>query len=138
MKFLFSIFSIAVLMISCNGKSKEISAKEETNYQKSKETLEQTEQKNPTKFLMAMGDKKKNLLGQTVVKGSIMNHAKMVSFKDVDVKISFYSKTGALLEEDHETIYETIEPGSTVKFKTKLFSAKGTDSVGFKIEGAKF
>jgi hypothetical protein len=68
----------------------------------------------------------------------VFNNAKIVTYKDVDVKISFYSKTGAILEEDHETVFENIAPGKSAKFKAKMFTPKGTDSVSFKVEGAKF
>jgi hypothetical protein len=72
------------------------------------------------------------------VRGEVKNNAKIVTYKDVDIKLSFYSKTGAILEEDHETIYETIAPGATVKFKSKYFTPKGSDSVGFRVVEAKF
>ncbi len=84
------------------------------------------------------GTDKKNLVGQTVVKGKISNTAKVVSYKDVDVKLFFYSKTGALLMEDQEMVYETIAPGKTVNFKSKYFSPKGTDSIAMKVMSAKF
>ena len=135
MKLFVTVFAAAILLISCKGNS---SNKDEKNYEKSKETLEQTEQKNPTKFITVDGDKKKNLIGQTVVRGEVFNNATIVSYKDVDVKISFYSSTGAVLEEDHETVYESIAPGKSAKFKAKMFTPKGTDSVGFKIMEAKF
>ena len=35
-----------------------------------------------------------------VIRGSVTNKASVASYKDVDVKLSFYSKTGALLEAD--------------------------------------
>jgi hypothetical protein len=108
------------------------------NYEDTKMSLEQIEQKSPSKFLVAAGERKNNILGQSVVKGQIKNRAKIVSFKDIDVKISFYSKTGTLLEEDHETIYETVAPGTIKKFKSKYFTPKGTDSVAFSIAGAKY
>jgi hypothetical protein len=43
-----------------------------------------------------------------------------------------------VLEEDHETVYETIAPGASFKFKSKFFTPKGSDSVGFKVVEAKF
>jgi hypothetical protein len=137
MKNLFQFFAAIILLTACNF-GKQDAAKEEKNYEKVKETLEETEKKNPVRFIKVEGDKKKNLIGQTVVRGTITNNAKIVTFKDVDVKCSFYSKTGVVLEEDHETIYENIAPGASVKFKSKYFTPKGTDSVGFKVVEAKY
>jgi hypothetical protein len=53
------------------------------------------------------------------------------------VQLDFYSKTGALLETDKETIYETIHPGQSKSFKTKYFAPKGSDSVALKVLDAK-
>ncbi len=108
------------------------------NYEKNKISLQETEQRSPSSFILAAGEQTKNLIGQTVIKGTVTNNAKVVTFKDIDVKISFYSKTGMLLEEDHETIYEMVPPGTTKKFKSKFFTPKGADSVGFKVMTAKF
>ena len=96
-----------------------------------------TEQKNPALFITVSGRDKRNLIGQTVVKGTLTNIAKVSSFKDVDLELSFYSKTGAMLEKDKETIYETLAPGDSKNFKTKYFAPKGTDSVALKVTGAK-
>jgi hypothetical protein len=138
MRTLFSVIIASVLLFSCDFIGKDKNAKGETDYEKSKETLEQKEQKDPAKFISVDGDKKKNLIGQTVVKGEVFNNAKIVTYKDVDVKISFYSKTGTVLEEDYETVFENIAPGKSAKFKAKMFTPKGTDSVSFNVQGAKF
>lgn len=120
--------------VACNSTDKPA---EKDKYEQTKETLEETEKKNPKRFLSVSGHDKKNLVRQTVIRGTISNSAKVVSFKDIDVELTFFSKTGALLEKDHEVIYETIAPGNTASFKTKYFAPKGTDSVGLKILGAK-
>ncbi len=137
MKIFLSVFILLCFFTACNLVGSN-DAKDEKNYEKTKETLEETEKKNPTKFITVEGEKKKNLIGQTVVRAEIKNKAKIVTYKDVDVKISFYSKTGVVLEEDHETIYETIAPGASINFKSKFFTPKGSDSVGFKVVEAKF
>ena len=128
------LLSFVFAACSSNNKADE-PAKDK--YELTKETLEETEKKSPKRFLTVTGNDKKNILGQTVIKGVLTNNAKVVSYKDVDVELSFYSKTGALLEKDHEVIYETIAPGNTADFKTKYFAPKGTDSVAMKIVGAK-
>ena len=127
---------LTLAFTACNNKDK-AGEKEKDEYEQTKETLEQTEKKAPKRFLTVTGNDKKNILGQTVIKGVLTNNAKVVSYKDVDVELSFYSKTGALLEKDHEVVYETIAPGTTTNFKTKYFAPKGTDSVAMKIVGAK-
>lgn len=129
---LFSAMSLA----ACNSKDKSAD-KPKDKYEQTKETLEETEKTNPTRFLSVSGHDKRNLIGQTVIKGTLTNKAKIASFKDVEIELSFYSKTGALLEKDHEVIYETIEPGGSSDFKSKYFAPRGTDSVALKVTGAK-
>lgn len=125
-----------ILLSACNNKAKEAAAEKE-NYQKAAETLLEKEKKNPISFLTVNSHEKHNLLGQTVIKGSINNKAKVCTYKDVQLELSFFSKTGTLLEKDNETVYDNIEPGKSADFKTKYFAPKGTDSVAIKILSAK-
>ena len=125
-----------ILLSACNNKAKEAAAEKE-NYQKAAETLLEKEKKNPISFLTVNSNEKHNLLGQTVIKGIINNKAKVCTYKDVQLELSFFSKTGTLLEKDNETVYDNIEPGKSADFKTKYFAPKGTDSVAIKILSAK-
>ena len=133
--FLFPIF-ISVLF-SCNTDEAKQANDEQKSYEETKNTLLTREQKDPAKFLVVNGQDKKNLLGQTVVKGTIKNNATVATFKDVDIKLSFYSKTKALLETDKETVFEVLPAGQSKDFKTKYFAPKGTDSVALEVLAAK-
>lgn len=137
MKYIFSAIIFTIIFIACNSTEKQ-EANAQKKYEKTKADLATVEKETPLNFLVVNGGYKKNILRQSVVRATIFNNAKMVTYKDVDVKLSFYSKTGVLLEEDHETIYENVGPGESVKFKSKYFTPKGTDSVGFKIVKAAF
>ena len=132
-----ALIVLSVVFASCDGDEKAEEAKSKDKYEQTKETLEQTEKKNPKRFLTVEGSDRKNLIGQRVIKGTINNKATVASYKDIDIELSFYSETGALLEKDHEVIYETITAGNSTNFKTKYFAPKGTDSVVMKIAGAK-
>jgi len=138
MKRIPAALAIMLLALSaCSSGDKKSPDKTKDQYEQTKETLAETEKKNPQLFIVVSGHDKRNLIGQTVVKGTLSNNAKVSSFKDVDLEISFFSKTGALLEKDKETIYETLAPGDSKNFKTKYFAPKGTDSVALKVMGAK-
>lgn len=124
------------LLFSCNSESaREQAAKE--SYEASKNNLLKKEQEDPRSFLSVNGNNRKNFFGQTVVKGTISNKATIAAFKDITLKLSFYSKTKALLETDKETIYEVVDPGESKSFKTKYFAPRRTDSVALEILGAK-
>lgn len=126
---LFSMF-----LLACNSDN---AVKEKEIYNVTKNSLLKKEEKDPAAFIIVKGNSKKNIVGQTVIKGTLVNKASIATFKDVDIKLSFYSKTKALLETDKETIFEIINPGETQDFKTKYFAPKGTDSVGLQVLGAK-
>lgn len=128
---------ISFVFAACGGDEKADDKKTKDKYEQTREMLEQTEKKNPKRFLSVEGDERKNLLRQTVVKGTITNKATVASFKDIDVELSFYSETGALLLKDHEVVYKMIGPNSSESFKYKTYAPKGTDSVVMKIAGAK-
>lgn len=128
------ILMLAVL--ACKNEKKDKKFDTET-YQKVKETLAEKEQKSPGSFLVVSSHKRKNIIGQTVVLGTITNTATIAWYKDVELKLSFYSKTAVKLDEGLETVYENIGPGKTVKFKTKYFAPKGTDSVFVSVTKAK-
>ena len=136
-KLLIVLFASAFFFASCNNE-KNYNINSSDKYEKGKSSLEDIEKKAPEKFLTVSGNSRKNLLMQTVVKGKVFNNAKIVTYKDVAVKLKFYSKTGTLLEEDTDIIYETINPGGSASFKSKYFAPKGTDSVAMSITGAKF
>src|SRR6218665_2158015 len=137
MKRAFSLALICAISITA-CRDKEAQAKKTADkYEDTKLSLEEIEKQTPAKFISVAESDKKNLLRQRVVKRKVTNNAKMATFKDIDLKISFYSKTGVLLEEDQETIYETLAPGTSASFKSKYFAAKGTDSIAIKVMSAK-
>lgn len=137
MKKLLLIITSSVIIFSCNNNDSKKAQDEKKSYESTKESLQEKESKNPQNFLAVAGHDRHNLLGQTVVKGTVTNKATVASYKDVDVKLDFYSKTGTLLETDKETVYEVIAPGQSKNFKTKYFAPKGTDSVALAVTGAK-
>ncbi|HXS56207.1 MAG TPA: hypothetical protein VN726_08780 [Hanamia sp.] len=136
-KIFFVLLTPAVILFSCNSSGQKDKESEKKSYEETKETLLKKEQKSPSDFLLVTGKDRRNILGQTVVKGILTNKATVAVFKDVDLKLSFYSKTRALLETDKETIFEILQPGESKNFKTKYFAPKGTDSVALQILGAK-
>jgi hypothetical protein len=136
-KIIFYLILSSMMMVACSSGNDGKAKSEEESYQLTKEELLKKEQRSPQSFLIVSGRDQKNIVGQTVVKGNITNKASVAVFKDVSLKLSFYSQTQALLETDKETIFETFRPGESKNFKTKYFAPKGTDSVALEVLGAK-
>lgn len=135
MRMITLLLASLVLFNACKTNKKEKSF-DHNSYETVKESLAEKEKNNPKRFLMVSNRDRKNIIGQTVVIGTITNKATICWYKDVELHLSFYSKTGAKLDEGLETIYENIGPGKSVKFKTKYFTPKGTDSVAISINKA--
>ena len=91
MKYILIIPTFIFFFTACENK-KDYEINSDRNYEKGKVTLQQTEQKSPVNFLIIEGENKKNIIGQTVIKGEITNNAKIVSFKDVEIKLSFFNR----------------------------------------------
>lgn len=137
MKYPIVFLSAAVMFLSaCDTAEVKVDFAKQ-DYDQTKESLLKKETKDPLPFLRVSGSNKRNLIGQTVVKGKLINMATLAVYKDVNVELKFYSKTGSLLETDNETFYEIIHPGESKDFKTKYFAPKGTDSVALKVVAAK-
>ena len=132
-----ALIILSFVFAACGGNDKTAEDKAKDKYEQTKETLGETEKKNPKRFLTVDGSDRKNLMRQTVIKGAITNNATVASFKDIDVELIFYSQTGALLLKDHEVIYKVIGPNSSETFKYKTYAPKGSDSVAMKIVSAK-
>lgn len=129
---------VLIFFVSCNNTVGDSAKdKEKASYELTKKALLEKEQRNPSMFLTVKGNNKKNLIGQMVIKGKISSSASVATYKDVALKLDFFSKTKALLESDEETIFVEIKPGEGEDFKTKYFAPKGTDSVAISIKGAK-
>ncbi len=116
------------VMTACKNEEEKIKF-DTLSYEAEKESLASKEKKSPANFLSATIRSRKNLIGQTVVIGNLSNHATICTYKNVELKLSFFSKTAVKLDEGMETVYEKVSPGKMVRFKTKYFAPKGTDSV---------
>ena len=135
MKKLITAVLVLTTLFACKNEKKDSKFDTKT-YEQVKETLADKEKNNPARFLIVNGRHRKNIIGQTVVIGTITNHATISWYKDVELRLSFYSKTAIKLDEGLETVYENIAPGRTIKFKTKYFAPKGTDSVAISVNKA--
>ena len=129
----FSTFCIALfLLVSCSGSEKKFDAQ---SYEQHKENLAGKEKKNPLTFLSVTGDDKKNIIGQTVVRGKISNKATISSYKDVRIKMLCY-KDNKIIVEHEDVIDDVIKPNSTNNFKIKYRLPKGTDSIALSVMSA--
>ena len=118
MRKLYTVLIVMSLM-ACNNEKNE-KGFDKANYEEVKENLADKEKNNPTKFLAVENSDRKNIIGQTVVKGTIHNKATIASYKDVQLKLSFFSKTAVKLDEAMETVYDNIPPARLSNSKQNI------------------
>ena len=99
--------------------------------------LKAKESLHPTEFLAGEISFHDNLIGQSVIRGHVGNSATAATFKDIELTITYLSKTGAPISNEIFTVYEVIRPGQSASFKFKTRSPKGTKDAEMVVSGAK-
>ena len=72
-----------------------------------------------------------------LLQGYIINEALLVEYKDIVLKIGYFSKTETLIKEDTVVLYEFNKPHSRKHFSIKIEPPKFYESVSYKIINAK-
>lgn len=103
-----------------------------------KRSLIQIETENPMRYITS-GFKLdfKLLAAKNVIKGKIFNNATLASYKDFNIEVYCYSKTGTLIKTLRKTIYEYIRANSSKAFEYKFKAPSGTKTVDMQVVGAK-
>jgi hypothetical protein len=102
-----------------------------------REQLKAKENQHPTEFLAGEISFHDNLIGQSVIRGHVTNSATAATFKDIELTITYLSKTGAIISNEIFTVYEVVRPGQSASFKFKTRSPKGTKDAEMVVSGAK-
>lgn len=80
-----------------------------------------TENSTPSDFLKVDGTFNENFWGDKInIRGTISNSAESITFKDVEVKITFLTKTNTELHSESFIIYDYFPPQSQIKFDHKI------------------
>lgn len=85
-----------------------------------KESLYSKESRSPLSYLSAKYTYKVNLLANTIIEGKIINSATTAGFKNVEMTVSFLSKTGVVLGRETFTVMEFVPANSSVNFRHKI------------------
>lgn len=99
-------------------------------------TVAQQERLTPTAFLTTDGTYRKNLIDEWVLDGVITSKATTVTYKDVILRVNFFSKTKTLIGSERHPVYEFIGPQQQQAFKIKTMGFDDAKSVDWEIEGA--
>lgn len=100
-------------------------------------TIEEIENATPTDFLDADGTYNESFWGTKInVDGKITNSATVADYKDVVVRVTYFSKTKTVLGNEDYTLYEIFPPNSVKPFKLKIENYKDVNSIGWKVISA--
>lgn len=102
-----------------------------------KAELKFQEQSSPAEYLTADGTYRENFWGDKLkIKCSIHSNATLATFKDVIVRVTYYTKTGTELGTKDYTIYEIVKPGTTKTVDMKIDNYKDVASIGWDVVSA--
>ena len=108
------------------------------NYNSVVQNLGWYESKNPNLFLRASGKYNENFWGDKFqVNAEIINKAKIASYKDVKLRVNYYSKTNSLIRNQDYMVYEIIPAQRTTTVKLTIDNYKDVDKIGWEVIGAK-
>ena len=89
------------------------------------------------KFLLQyLTDEDVTLSSNGRIKGVFRNKASVTAFKDIKVKVTFYSKTDTPIQSQEYTIYEWVMPNEKKAFTLNVSTPEAHNSFSFEIIGA--
>jgi len=108
-----------------------------SNYYEQKITIEQTENSDPLRFLSVEGNYNESFWGTELkLKGKVTNRATIADYKDLVMRITYYSKTKSVIGTKDYTIYQVFQPNKVISFKLDIKNYKDVKSIGLDIVGA--
>lgn len=106
-------------------------------YQEKVMSVEEIERANPLNFLDASGTYNENFFGNKFkIHGVITNKATVASYKDIQIRVIYYSKTKTILKTNYYTIYEVVGPNSKKEFELKVENYQNVNSIGWDVSKA--
>jgi hypothetical protein len=106
--------------------------------------IEKREKENITEYLEVNGvietRKEGPVLKREAVnylKGTLYNHAHVLSIKDISVKVEFYSQTGTMVHEESVVLFVQVMPLNITEFEAKINVPEEYNSIQIKIIDAK-
>lgn len=126
-----TILALTVVFSSCGKKSN-------TTYSDSRKTVEETERADPLRFLYLEGQFRQNLMGNKFnVFCDITNNASTVSYDELTLEITYYSKSNSSIGNAEYTLNEDFPPNTVKHVEFKVDRLNKAASIGLEIIDAK-
>ena len=86
---------------------------------------------NPTGYINGQINWRKNLVGSTVLEGTLSNTATVVNFKDPVILVTWLSKSNETIGTIQFSVNKTLPAGETISYKLKVSApSKFADATG--------
>lgn len=90
------------------------------------------EKTNPENYLRTDGTYKKNFWGDRVtIKGTVTNSASHTNYKDVKIRVDFYSRTKSVITSKLYVVYDYFPYGMTKSFELKVDIPSNMETCGW-------
>ena len=104
--------------------------------QKFKEEVRKKEIANPISYLKVKMNWRKNLIGETVLEGTLYNTAPLANFKDPVLLVTWLSKTNTSMGTNRYPLYEYLGAGKSIKYKLKVKAPSKISDAKVSVESA--
>jgi hypothetical protein len=94
------------------------------------------ETSNPTAYIKGTFNWRKNLVGETVLEGTLRNWATSVDYKDVILQVTWMSKSDTPIRTTKHTLFEYLGAEKTIGYKLKVKGPAKHGDLKFKIFSA--
>lgn len=85
----------------------------------------------------ASGTYNPTLFGNKIkIHGSVTNKATVTNFKDINIKVSYYSATNTLINTERMMLYDFVPAHTTKFFEWKIKPPGGTERMGWEAVAA--
>lgn len=130
---LLPILSLLFLFGCENG----VSEVNDINYYETIQNLGRYENSRPKLFLDADGRYSENFWGDKFdINIEIKSDAKVATFKDVVIRVTYYSKTKSVITTNDYTLYKIIPPQIVTTAKMKIDNYRDVESIGWEVLSA--
>jgi hypothetical protein len=101
--------------------------------------LQDSEHSNPAQYLDASGTYHPTFWGDKVVlNGKVTNNANHTNYKDIRIKVYFYSQTKTVISSQDYIVYDYVPYKSTKEFNLKIVKPQAAVSCGWVAIGGTF
>lgn len=140
--FFLSLLCTSLFLTNCGGRNSDQNSSTPKTEEELRHELKCQEQNNPLKYLSdeeVTLEKEVKLFKEShkgTIIGYIINSATLAKYKDVTVKVTYFSRTDTEIDSEEYVFYNYYEPNSRNKFTLNVTYPKAYDSFSFEVTGA--